>query len=105
MISSASDTGTWGAHADTGTAGSDARHDPEPRCSGTPAGHNADFFSADANTGINGKGNCREYQRRPDDNNGGESHHDFSSFPVPSISTRAAFGPMDIRLEQARSRA
>ena len=59
---------------------SDARRDPDPRCSGTPSGRNADSFSADADTGIDGKGNCREHQRRADNNDGCKSHHDSSSF-------------------------
>ena len=98
MISSASDTGTRGACADTGTAGSGAG------CSGTPSGRNADSFSADAHTGINSKGNCREHQRRADNNDGCKSQHDFSSFPFLFISIRAAPWPKDTRPEQAHSR-
>jgi hypothetical protein len=116
MISSASNTGTGGAcanawgHSDARGArvdtGSDAWRDPDPRCSGTPSGRNADSFSADADadSGINGKGNCGEHQRHPDDNDGCKSHHGFSSFPFLFLSTRAAPWPMDTRLEQAHSR-
>lgn len=131
MISSASDADPRGAHpwtrrhANPGGAGSnswrnadarrsdarrsdarlsDARRDPDPRCSGAPSGGNADSFSADADTGINGKGNRGEHQRRPDDNDGCKSHHDFSSFPFLFLSIRAAPSPKDTRPEQARSR-
>jgi hypothetical protein len=141
MISHASDTGTRGACADTGTAGSgagrnpdpgcsgtpprraradtrragsdargaradtrrassDARRDPDPRCSGTPSGRNADSFSADADTGINGKGNCGEHQRAPTTT----MEASLTIISVPSISTRAAPSPMETRHEQARSR-
>lgn len=104
--SGGADSNSWrNANARRSDAGrSDARRDSDPRCSGTPSGRNADSFSADADTGINGKGNCREHQRRADNNDGCKSHHDFSSFPFLFISIRAAPSPKDTRPEQARSR-